>query len=138
MHRFLVFSLFAVALAGCATQPVATSQTQQVSSNAVLAPEFSAPTPGAGALVIKRDKGLTGSACTYRVYVNGSPAVDLRAAQSHQLFLPAGTHIIGARPASLCGGGTSEAQVAIRQGSTITYRLAATQMGDIVLQPTAF
>lgn len=138
VRKLTILFVVGLALSGCATQPLPTSETRSVTDRAVHNTQLATPRQGTGSVLVKRDTGLMGSACTYRIYANGRPVVDLKAKESFQFYLPAGSHIIGARPATVCGGGTSEAQVIVKENATANYRLASGQMGDIRLQPTAF
>jgi hypothetical protein len=59
-----------------------------------------------GSLIIKRDTGFMGSACTIRVFVHAVPVADLAPSEKIELFVPLGGHVIGATPTGiLCGGG---------------------------------
>ena len=92
-----------------------------------------------GSLIIKRDTGFMGSACTIRVFVDTVPVADLAPSEKIELFLPLGEHVVGATPIdTFCGGGTSEAAVVIRPESQRILRIASGQSGDIHLQPSAF
>ena len=53
---------------GCATSPIAINQASQVPTSRILAPHLLAEAQYTGSLVIKRDGGFMGSACTIRVF----------------------------------------------------------------------
>jgi hypothetical protein len=92
-----------------------------------------------GSLIIKRDTGFMGSACTIRVFLDTVPVADLAPSEKVELFVPLGEHVVGATPTdSFCGGGTSEAAVVVRPESQKILRIASGQSGDIHLQPSAF
>src|SRR4029450_525893 len=137
MRFFAVF--LTLSLTACATQPVSIYQASAVPSSRILAPQLLSQAQYTGSLIIKRDTGFMGSACTIRVYVDTVPVADLGPSEKIELFLPFGEHVVGATPTdAFCGGGTSEAAVVIRPESQRILRIASGQSGDIHLQPSAF
>jgi hypothetical protein len=137
MRFFAVF--LALSLTACATQPVSIYQASAVPSSRILAPQLLSQAQYTGSLIIKRDTGFMGSACTIRVFVDTVPIADLGPSEKIELFLPLGEHVVGATPTdAFCGGGTSEAAVVIRPESQRILRIASGQSGDIHLQPSAF
>ena len=134
------FILFAVlSLMACATQPITIYQASAVPSSRVIATQWLSPSPYTGSLIIKRDSGLMGSACTVRVFVGAVPVADLGPAEKVELFIAVGEHVVVATPnGTFCGGGVSEAAVVIRAESQKILRIATGQSGDIYLQPSAF
>ena len=132
-------ALLTLALTACATQPVSIYQASAVPSSRILAPQLLSQAQCTGSLIIKRDIGFMGSACTIRVFVNAVPVADLAPSEKVEIFLPLGEHVVGATPTEVfCGGGTSEAAVVIRPESQRILRIASGQSGDIHLQPSAF
>jgi hypothetical protein len=137
MRFFAVF--LALSLTACATQPVSIYQASAVPSSRILAPQWLSEAQYTGSLIIKRDTGFMGSACTIRVFVDAVPVADLAPSEKVDLFVPLGEHVVGATPTGfLCGGGTSEVAVIIRPESQKILRIAGGQSGDIHLQPSAF
>jgi hypothetical protein len=136
--RFLAVFL-TLSLTGCATQPVSIHQASAVPSSRILAPQWLSQAQYTGSLIIKRDTGFMGSACTIRVFVDTVPVADLTPTEKVELFVPLGEHVVGATPTGfLCGGGTFEAAVIIRPETQKILRIASGQSGDIHLQPSAF
>jgi len=128
-----------LSLSACATTPLTVNQTVAVPESRVLAPQFLSQTSNSGSLVVKRDSGFMGSACTIRVFVDAVPVADLRPAEKVELFVALGEHSVVATAAStICGGGTSEAAVVIMPERQRILRIASGQSGDIFLQPSAF
>ena len=129
----------ALALTACATSPVAVDQAAAVPSSRILAPQLLAPAQYTGSLVIKRDSGFMGSACSIRVFVGALPIADLAPSEKVEIFIPLGEHVVAATSTgSFCGGGVSEAAVVISPERQRILRIASGQSGDIHLQPTAF
>jgi gamma-glutamylcysteine synthetase len=126
-------------LTGCATTPLTINQATAVPGSRVLAPQFLAPASNTGSLIVKRDSGFMGSACTIRVFLDAVPVADMNPAEKVELFVPLGEHSVVATAANgICGGGISEAAVVIMPERQRILRIAAGQSGDILLQPSAF
>jgi hypothetical protein len=139
--RFLTVILV-LSLTGCATSPVSVHQAALVPSSRMLAPQLvsqvQAQAQPTGSLIVKRDSGLMGSACTIRVFVDAVPVADLAPSEKVELFIPTGEHIVGVTSNGICGGGVAEAAVVIFPERQKILRIASGQSGDIYLQPTAF
>lgn len=134
---FLAVFLF-LSLTACATSPVSINQASAVPSARILAPQWLSQAQYTGSLVIKRDSGFMGSACTIRVFIDAVPVVDLAPSEKVELFVPLGEHVVGATSNGICGGGASEAAVVISPERQKILRIASGQSGDIYLQPSAF
>jgi len=135
--RFLVLFLI-LSLAACATTPLTINQAAAVPETRILAPQLLAQASNTGSLVVKRDSGFMGSACTIRVFVDAVPVADLKSAEKVELFVALGEHSVVATSNGICGGGTSEAAVVIMPERQRILRIASGQSGDIFLQPSAF
>jgi hypothetical protein len=137
MRFFAVF--LALSLMACATRPVTIYQASAVPSSRILAPQWLSQAPYTGSLIIKRDGGFMGSACTIRVFVDAVPVADLAPSEKVELFVALGEHVVGATSNGIfCGGGASEAAVVISPERQKILRIASGQSGDIYLQPSAF
>jgi|SRR4029077_18414970 hypothetical protein len=129
----------ALSLTACATQPISIYQASTVPSSRILARQLLSQAQYTGSLIIKRDTGFMGSACTIRVFVDTVPVADLGPSEKVEIFVPFGEYVVSATPTStFCGGGISEAAVVIRPESQRILRIASGQSGDIHLQPSAF
>lgn len=136
--RFLVLFLMLLSLAACATTPLTINQAAAVPETRILAPQLLAQASNTGSLVVKRDSGFMGSACTIRVFVDAVPVADLKSAERVELFVALGEHSVVATSNGICGGGTSEAAVVIMPERQKILRIASGQSGDIFLQTSAF
>ena len=137
--RFFAVFIALLALTGCATTPITIDQASTVPSSRILAPQWLSPAQYTGSLVIKRDSGFMGSACTIRVFLGAVPVADLAPSEKVELFVPLGEYVVAATSInSFCGGGVSEAAVVIRPEQQKILRVASGQSGDIRLQPSAF
>jgi hypothetical protein len=138
--RFFTVTIALSLLTACATSPVSIHQAALVPSSRMLAPQLVSQVQAqpTGSLIIKRDSGLMGSACTIRVFVDAVPVADLAPSEKVEVFIPIGEHIIGVTSNGICGGGVAEAAVVIFPERQKILRIASGQSGDIYLQPTAF
>jgi hypothetical protein len=137
MHFVAV--LLALSLTACATRPITIDQAKAVPPFRILAPQWLLEAPYTGSLIIKRDSGFMGSACTIRVFVDAVPVADLAPSEKVELFVALGEHIVGAVSNGIfCGGGAFEAAVVIGPERQKILRIASGQSGDIYLQPSAF
>jgi hypothetical protein len=136
MKTLLVFIL--LLLSACATTPVAVNQSAAVPDSRVLARQWLTQTPNSGSLVVKRDGGFMGSACTIRVFVDAVPVADLGPSEKVEVFVPLGERSVVVTSNGICGGGTSETAVVIMPERQKILRIASGQSGDIYLQPSAF
>ena len=130
----LLFLLFT----GCATTPLTVNQASPVPSSRILAPQLISQQSNTGILIVKRDSGFMGSACTIRVFVDALPVADLAPSEKVELYVPLGEHSVVASATGICGGGTSEAAVVVMPERQRILRIASGQSGDIYLQPSAF
>jgi hypothetical protein len=132
------FVLLLLSLMACATQPISIYQASVVPSSRILAPQLLSQAQYTGSLIIKRDAGFMGSACTIRVFVDAVAVADVAPSEKVELFVPLGETLSAHSDHTFCGGGTSEAAVIIRPESQRILRIASGQSGDIHLQPSAF
>ena len=135
--RFFALLLI-LPLAGCATTPTTIQQAAAVPASRILSSQWLAQAPYTASLVIKRDSGFMGSACTIRVFLDAVPVADIASAEKVEIFVPLGEHIVGVTSTGYCGGGTAEASVVIAPERQRILRIASGQSGDIYLQPSAF
>jgi hypothetical protein len=125
-------------ISGCATHPIAYSEITVVPNSRVLAPEFLAERSGTAKITIKRDAGFMGSACTYKVFIDGRPLARIHNGERINFFVDPGQHILGALAEGFCGGGTAEVEASLTTGQWKNYRIASGQDGTLQLLATAF
>ena len=136
MRYVIAFVLFSCT--ACATTPIAVNQAASVPATRVLASQLLAQGSNTGSLVIKRDSGFMGSACTIRVFVDAVPVADLAPAEKVELFVPLGERSVVITANGICGGGTSETTVNVLPERQRILRIASGQSGDLLLQPSMF
>jgi hypothetical protein len=136
--RFVTVALM-LSLTACATTPITIDQASVVPTSRVLATQWLTQTSNSGSLIVKRDSGFMGSACTIRVFLDAVPVADLAPSEKVELFVTFGEHsVVVSSNGMFCGGGTSEAAVVIMPERQRILRIASGQSGDIFLQPSAF
>jgi hypothetical protein len=96
------------------------------------------PRAGAGQIVVTRDKGTLGSACTFDLLVDGG-RVGVKPGQQLTLYVEPGTHIVGVVPrGSICGGGVAQVEVMIAADQREGLRVGMSQGWDILIEPSAY
>jgi hypothetical protein len=94
--RFNTLILLAVLsiLSGCATSPIGSAS---ASPGHQLPNEWQSPGVNTGKLIVTRDSGFMGAACSQRIYVDGTPVADLRSGQSVTVALIFSAYCSGIR-----------------------------------------
>jgi len=133
----LITILIAVVLTGCATQPVSTRDAAIITGNQLLEKKYSQKSKNSGRVIVKRDSGFVGMACSVRVFVNGHPMADLDTEEKVIFYLPPNEYIIGVQPNGICGGGLVETDANVKVGKQLTYRVGSTLHGGIFISRTA-
>lgn len=121
-----------VLLSGCATTPIDSRSAPAAASS------MGTPFDGAGLIVVVRDSGLMGSACSHMVFMDGTDAGSLSTGQRLNLYVHPGDHMLGLKVPLVCGGATLEAAVSIAVGERKAYRSSSGQSGEVHLAPTGF
>jgi hypothetical protein len=96
------------------------------------------PATGYGQVIVKRDEGFGASACSSRVFANGSPVADIRPGEKVVFYLPEGSQMLAARANGVCIGGLVEAQAQVSIHRPAVYRISYGSSGEFSIQPTAF
>ncbi|MFA6546884.1 MAG: hypothetical protein WCS99_20880 [Limisphaerales bacterium] len=137
LQHFAPF-LAAAFFVGCATSPISNSEAKEVGQSRLLSNRYGNKRENCGEVLVKRDRGIMGSACSSRVFVNAEAVADLRVGEKVTLFLPVGDHIISSKPNGICGGGLAETSVSVVLTRPISLRIRYGSNGDYTIQPTAF
>lgn len=125
-------------LFGCATTPVPTSAAREVPRMRVLNPALLERKEGLGQVVVKRDEGLSASACNSRVFVNGAPVAEIAPGEKVTFYLPEGEQMLAAMATGICIGGLVEARASVSRSRPAVFRISYGSSGEFSLQPTAF
>ncbi|WP_146010662.1 hypothetical protein [Halomonas heilongjiangensis] len=134
----VLVSAFFISLLGCATTPVPTDSAREVSSTKIINSTFLEYKDGLGQVIIKRDKGLSASACNSRVYANGSPVADIAPGEKVTFYLPEGQQMLAAKSAGICIGGLVETVALVHRTTPAVFRISYGSSGEFSIHPTAF
>ena len=138
MRFGFLFLSAAFVLQGCASTPVTTASASLVPDHRIINKAMMTKGAGQSLLIVKRDSGFGASACSTRVFINGSPVADIRTSEKIAIYLKPGKYIIGALANGICTGGLVEESLSIVEGENLTYRIAYGSSGEFSLNPTAF
>lgn len=129
-----------VLLVGCASTPISTKDALLISDDQVLIDgrKYISQDKNSGQIIIKRDGGFSGSACSTRIYINAKAVADLDASQKILFTVPVGEYVVSAEPNGLCGGGLTEVKVSVKLGSKSVFRYGTSGWGSPAIYPTAF
>lgn len=126
-------------VSGCATAPVPVDQAAAVPESRMFTHALDNPTATSGRVIIKRDRGVVGSACTIRLFVGGEPIADIEPAEKVVLHLSPRDHVVSAQPqGSMCSSSIVETSLTITTNGAKMLRIGFSASMDPVLQPTAF
>ena len=92
MRSLLLFMI--LSLTACATTPLTINQATAVPDSRILASQLLAAVSNTGSLVVKRDSGFMGSACTIRVFVDAVAVADLKPSEKIEMYLSFGEHSV--------------------------------------------
>jgi hypothetical protein len=127
----------AIVTVACGTTPVPSSNAKPVPSDRIYATEFTKAHHGSAFLVVTRDRGLKGKACTARFYVDGTHVADLRASEQVRLFVEEGAHVVGVS-AQGCLGGSDQMSIVATQAKPTLLHIQAGHGEGLKIEPSAF
>jgi len=136
--RNTILSIATALLAGCATTPTPTGLARDVPLSRVFEVSQLKPFPGSGQVIVKRDEGLSASACNSQIFVNGRLLAEISPGEKVVFYLPDGEHMLGAMAKGICIGGLVEARIRVQPKRSLIYRVSYGSSGEFSLQPTAF
>ena len=140
LKTYLLILSLGFVLLGCASTPVPTSEAVQIPDSRVLegGKQYLLPNKNSGKLIVKRDSGIMGVACSTRIYLNGKDIADLDTSEKVVLNLPEGEYIVSAEPNGICGGGLTEVKFNVKANSQSVFRYGTSGNGSPSIYPTAF
>jgi hypothetical protein len=80
-----------------------TEKAKPISTNQVIDNRYLTKTSASSEVIIKRDGGFAGSACSIRVFIDESAIADLWPEEKVVLYVPHGEHLFGAERNGICG-----------------------------------
>jgi hypothetical protein len=126
-----------IGVVACGTTPVPSSSAKPVPPDRIYATEFTKAHDGSAFLVVTRDSGLKGKACTVRFYVDGTHVADLRTSEQVRLFVEEGEHLVGVS-AQGCLGGSDQMSIVATLAKPILLHIQAGHGEGLKIQPSAF
>ena len=134
--------LTSLTLVGCYTsKPIKTEEAKLVPQNRIFLRDYSKPCKNCGIVIIKEDRGGMPGAivCPATIFIDGKKVAEIRTKEKIILYLPAGSHILGMKPNSFCGWGTSisEIKVIVKPQEKNIYRIGY-DFSHWFIQPTAY
>lgn len=137
--RLTVFLLLLSPLfSGCAIKPISNESAKTIPSKRIIDNSFFLNQDGKVLIVIKRDQGHVGSACTSKILVDGQPVAGLRMSEKMSIYLTPEQHILSSIPQGICGGGIAELQIDLSSNKPSTFRVGYDGNATHRIQPTAF
>ncbi len=137
--RVFVVGIASVVLLGCATAPVPSASPDVKPASSILDGSAVIPRPGAGAIVVTRDKGLAALACTFDVAIDGKAVAGLRAGEQVTLYADTGERILGVSVREgYCGKGLAQIAVQVVENATKKVRVGVDASLDIRLEQSAY
>ncbi|MFN6506313.1 hypothetical protein [Xanthomonas translucens] len=142
MRKVFWAALATVLLGACATKPVTDLAASNAPAQRVYAHQLDVT--GGALLVVTRDAGFSGSACSVAVLIDGVVAATLEQGERVSFHLPAGEAILGIRQAGskLCGLAEDrmrrETSVSLPAGATKKYRIGIGASGEPFVAPTTY
>lgn len=138
MNKILVITLI-ILISGCATSPTSLNNIHLIPKDAVLDSSYTKYSSAKPQLIIVRDRGFTGAACSIRLFINGTPTADLDTSEKITLYPEIGEYILSIRYNGICGDGQlNETVVNLRKGDSKKYRIAIGLNSGIQILRTAF
>lgn len=138
MRRVLFVALCA-AVAGCATTPVPSDSATAQPATSIVDPAATTPRAGAGAILVTRDTGMLGMACTFDVMIDGQRVAGLRKGEQVTLYADPGERILSVQAREgICGGGLTQIAVQVVADTTKKVRVGMDHGWDIKLEPSAY
>ena len=128
--QIAILTFICLLFCSCATRPISNLEAVMAPEDRVLNNQYFNPSPNTGTVVIKRDKGFLGSACSTRIFLNGEAVADIRTSEKIVLYLPENAYVLSAWPKGICGGGMSEVTANVKTGEQLIFRVGYGSNGD--------
>jgi hypothetical protein len=125
--------MLAVSMSGCAITPTSSTEATPVPGWNHVA--FAYPGSNTVPVLVIRDNGFWGGACSTRISVNGELAALVSPGEKVLLHVPAGEVFIGAEPAAICGGGLVERRAETVRGKPLYFRVSYESLPESLLLP---
>jgi hypothetical protein len=134
MTRYFLSAIFALTFTACSTTPVSTSRAQPVPADRQLL--FAQSGHGLAEIIVKRDTGLSGGACSTEISIDGKPAAYIRTGEKVIFYVTPGEHFVSAEPHGICPGGLIEQKTIASTAKRRIFRVGIDNTGSMGLYPT--
>lgn len=141
MLKTIFSAAIALFLSACATSPVPSGEAKRVPADRLYAFQVPPAEPH-GKVIVTRDSGFSGSACTVGFYVNGTLAGKFETSETASFDMPAGEYIFGVGMPDgkgLCAfhdGDSRELDAKVVAQTAKYYRLVLRPGDTVSLEPT--
>lgn len=111
--------------AGCSTTPVTQSTAQSVPADRVYITKYLQQSPDRSAsILISRDKGFSGSACSSDIIIDSEKVMTLRPSEAATLYVATGPHFLRLETGGgLCGNISASHNLVLGAGEQQVYRV---------------
>ena len=134
MSNWIPVLLTIAAITGCATTPVPTSTALDVPRSRILNSSFLHQKDGYGQVIIKRDSGLSASACNTRIFANGTAVAEIAPGEKVVFYLPFGEQMLGAIATGICIGGLVESRAVVTRDRAAVFRISYGSSGEFTIR----
>lgn len=138
MKKILVLAALIPLVVGCAIKPVSNEKAKPIPTKRIIDATFFTKQNDNVQVVIKRDQGHVGSACTTKILIDGQPVANLRMSEKMEIYLSPEQHIISSLPQGMCGGGIVELQIDLSSKKPANFRVGFDASATHRIQPTVF
>ena len=124
---------FAMALAGCSTDPVTLQTAKSVSADRIYAQDTMVrSSPEQAKVTFLRDSGLYGSACSHDIYVDQKKVFAIRQGEGASVFLQPGEHLLRMETGGgMCPNIAASQEANLKPGSSQVYRILLPSDGSL-------
>jgi len=120
------------AVAGCSTTPLEPSSARAVPEERIYKADLLSPsTDRTAKIVVNRDQGIKGSACSYVISLDKMKVVAIRTSESFTMHVTPGSHFLTLETTGgLCGSTTGSQNILIAAGEKQVYRAIQPSAGE--------
>lgn len=128
-----------VILAGCVSTTTPSSSATPVPPSRIFARDYTKPGEGLALLVVTRDAGMWGKACSTDVFIDGVKVADVQPTEQVRLFVEEGEHLVGViARGSVCLAKSSQTTVNVTRAKPYLLRIRSKNGIGIAIEQSAF
>ena len=123
---------------GAETYPISATDAKPVPDNRIIDADLLTEDTGRVPVVITRDRGTHGAACSWRLAVDDKSVASLRASEKLVLYLEPGEYVLAASVKGMCLNGSAKMRLHVETGNPLRIRVGAGYpSGKLIIEPTA-